>query len=282
MKPVHIIILSTKSAGSTALMDYFIQNHSFKTVAFTKHSEKETLYWTKAATLLRMNQDKLYRSKISFKPEKVWQELNEFLRSNKVSTIKPSTSNMKDEIFRAYRDLVFAYGPRFIEKSPHHLYNRSNLTLLNDFIHRYAHEIEFKVIGLVRSPMDVIYSAWDRWKFIPDEFEHEWTRSYENLCWVRETFPLTSIVQYEALAKDNTAIDSLAGSLPGSKKYSINTNSLNKWRRDNFFSHHLSKGTTVLAGKLGYKEFDYRTNIFWSIIVYYYKLRWKVRSMIKR
>jgi hypothetical protein len=127
--------------------------------------------------------------------------------------------------------------------------------------------------------MDVIYSAWDRWKFIPDEFEHEWTRSNQNLFWVKDVFPAATIVQYETLAKDNTVIDSLADGPPHTKKYSINTNSLNKWQRDNFFSHHLSEDTADLADKLGYKELSSKTNIFWSIVVYYYKLRWKVRSI---
>lgn len=282
MKPVHIIILSTKSAGSSALMNYYVKNHSFQDVCFTKHFEKETLFWTKAASLLKLPQDKLYRSKISFKSERVLAELNEFLKMNKVSCINATSVSLQDEIFRAYKDLIFKYAPRFIEKSPHHLYNRSDLRLMLEFILKYESEIDFKVIGLVRNPLDVIYSAWSRWKFIPEEFEGEWLRSYENLLWWKDQFPLTRIMQYEEMAKDNALIDKVIGAVPESKRYTMNVKSIFRWQRDIFFSHNLSKDTVILAKKYGYSLLNSRANVFWYVIVYYHKLRWKVRSVIKK
>ena len=55
----HIIILSTKSSGSTALQNYFKLNFGFNTVKYTRHQEEETLYWAKVASVLDLPPVKL-------------------------------------------------------------------------------------------------------------------------------------------------------------------------------------------------------------------------------
>lgn len=279
MKPRHIIILSSKSSGSTALMQYFIANYSFQAVLFTRHHEKETLYWSKAAAILGLPQDKLYRSAVSFKKEIVRGQLKEFLKSN--NTSGGNGLENKSECFKAYRELIDQFSPRFIEKSPHHLFNRSNLELLIEFMNEHKDEIDFIVIGLVRHPQDVIYSAWTRWKFDCREFEREWIRSYENLFWFREQYPAVHIVRYEDIARDNSLIQGMMKFEMDTSNYSINARSLFKWKVDSSFSHQLSDRTIQLARSYGYDEFQTHTTIFWSLWQYYYRVRWRL-SALKR
>ncbi len=279
MRPLHIIILSSKSSGSTAVMNYFNVNYSFQSVHFTRHHEKETLYWLKAAALLGLPQDKLYRSGASFTKETVTRQLKEFMQLNNVVV---DTVSSKEGIFHAYRKLIDRFSPWFIEKSPHHLFNRSNLELLIEFMEANKEGVDFLVIGLVRHPHDVIYSAWNRWKFDCKEFEEEWRRSYENLLWFKERYPSMKVLRYEDIARDNSLLGNLMNMEMASSNYVINARSLLKWKTDLPYAHQLSTKTIALAKRFGYQDFQSSSNARWTAIQFYHRWRWRLSRIKKK
>jgi hypothetical protein len=40
---------------------------------------------------------------------------------------------------------------------------------------------DFRFVGLVRNPMDMLYSAWTRWRTQPEDSQHHWRIAHENL-----------------------------------------------------------------------------------------------------
>ena len=62
-------------------------------------------------------------------------------------------------------------------------------------------EMDFQFVGLIRNPMDVLYSAWYRWRLTPEAFQHHWRTAYENLERFRVVAGMRLIVvRYEDLS----------------------------------------------------------------------------------
>ncbi|WP_224999083.1 sulfotransferase [Cesiribacter sp. SM1] len=254
-KLYNCIILSTKSAGSSALQKLLVKNYGFNMVKNTTHHENETLFWSKAASALDLYQDKMHRSKVPFSRSAALQALNKFLKDNSVEECLSADAS-KAEIFSAYFDLISQYKPLFVEKSPHHLYNQSNLDLLAEFACQYKDKVNVKFLGLVRHPLSVIYSGWDRWKHDCSEFEREWFVSNVNLLKNKESLNI-DIVRYEDLVAENAAfLEEKLGLKPVSDAFSFRSSSLDKWKKDKAFGHQLSDETIELAKQFGYKDFD--------------------------
>lgn len=253
-KLYHCIILSTKSAGSSALQMCLAQNFNFNIVDKTQHHENETLFWAKAASVLGMPQEKMHRSVVPYAKEKGLEELSRFCLQNNINKLQ-DTNITKEAIFSAYRDLVFQNKPRFVEKSPHHLFNKSNLDLIGEFMEQHRHEIDFKVLGLVRHPLSVIYSGWERWRYNPEQFEQEWFTSNKNLLDYQEKLGI-DVVRYEDLVMENAAfIPEKLGLDAQGNQFRFRRSSLDKWKSDSSFGHELSPETKKLAASFGYSEF---------------------------
>lgn len=274
---MNIIILSSKSSGSSALQNYFLLNHQYKAASYTPHHENETLYWSKAASVLELPQMKMYRSQVPFSKKEALKSINEFFHFNGLEQCDDPDKHI---FFQRYLDLLRDNNFKFVEKSPHHLFNESNLQLIEEFVNKYRSESEVKIIGLVRHPQAVLYSAWKRWGYVPVEFEREWYTSYFNLLNWKNKLNI-EIIKYEDVVQDEVDLEKLLVITTKSlSKFKFKGDAVDKWRHDKTYGHRLSESTISLAKKFGYKMFDPTGNIF------YWKLKYRgwtfLRAIKKR
>ena len=75
------MILSDKSSGSSMLQRELAKHPDIRTVGWTRHNENETLYWNKAAIVLGMPHEDLYRSELPMPVDDARDQLLEFLSS---------------------------------------------------------------------------------------------------------------------------------------------------------------------------------------------------------
>lgn len=251
----NIIILSSKSTGSSALQSYFEQNGGFESVNYTTHNENETLYWSKVASVLGKKQDSMYKSMVPFKKEEALRSLEIFLNKNTGFINQEIGSFSLADFQNEYLNLIKRSSGRFVEKSPHHLYNKSDLELICETVNKFSNEVDFYLIGLIRHPLAVIYSAWKRWNVNCVAFEKEWLKSYKNLLWLKERSEL-KIFRYEDLVLGHTVPEIELGLEEFSTNYKFHSSSLYKYKKDTSFSYKLSKDTMDIAKEFGYTDFD--------------------------
>jgi hypothetical protein len=159
-------------------------------------------------------------------------------------------------VFEGWRALCEAHAPVFVEKSPHHLYQRSCLDLMQEATRRLP-QIEFHFVGLIRNPMDMVYSQWRRWRVQPERTEQEWLIAYRNLLdfEVRMSGRVT-LVRYEDLVRNTDAIrpvlEFCGGRPADAARNSLHERSVAKWRSDPFFGFRLADEVLDLAHALGY------------------------------
>jgi hypothetical protein len=249
-----IVILSDKSSGSTALQELLVRFAGGRHVEKTRHHEHETLYWTKAASLLLRPQEKMLASEVPIAPEQARTDLQALLRDNLGRL--PEAANDRERVFRGWRALCERYAPLFVEKSPHHLHQWSALELLLECMDE-SPEIAFLPIALVRNPIDTLYSSWRRWGSDPQANQVEWLRAYRNLVRLaRDLGPKLAVLRYEDAIRDPARLDfafAFAGvARPPESRRFLHADSLQKWRRDPEFRCTLDPAVVALARELGY------------------------------
>lgn len=173
-----IYILSEKSSGSSFLFRSLKDALKIKTYPKTVHFESETLYWTKAASLLDKPQLKMLASAVPYPKARARKEIQDFLKENLNHDIEFESD--EDMVFRGWFELVRQFGPVFIEKSPHHLLQWSALELMLEFEERYKSEINCHYICIIRNPKDVFLSQFRRWNVDLRLLENQWLVAYMN------------------------------------------------------------------------------------------------------
>ena len=270
MKNKCIIILSVKSSGSSACQNFLCKSSKVRHLSKTRHGENETLYWTKAASLLELPQINMIDSEVPIKKEKAKADLLKLLHDNIDSYTPPE--NDIDFVFDGWRNLCEKFNPVYLEKSPHHLLQWSNLELIQQFIES-KNNVDIHIIGLVRNPMDTLYSAWSRWGTIPELNQTEWVIAYNNLFQLKELLgDQVHIVKYEDMVKNpDTLIEEFkfigdTESLPDQRYF--HKKSVSKWKSDNNYGFNLSSEAISLARKYGYSDDDL-LNTSKTLWVYY-------------
>ena len=256
-----LIILSHKSCGSSVCLRLITNLAGARTVAKTRHFENETLYWTKAASLLERPQLPMHDSEVPLPGRVARQELIRLLGDN-VSNYSPPIDNA-ELVFEGWRALCSEYQPIFVEKSPHHLYQRACLELIIECMQRFP-DIAFHFVGLVRNPMDVVYSQWQRWRGLPERIQAEWLIAYQNLLEIRETLgERLTVVRYEDLVADVRALGAVLdflGTDPNLLQASaLHRRSVAKWRGARAFGFALAPEVAALGRAYGYQEEDLPT-----------------------
>jgi hypothetical protein len=243
-------ILSTKSSGSSVLQRHLSALTSAR-LPTSHHEERETLFFTKAASVLGLPQVKLENSEVPYSPLEAGQDLQRFLEQNVGSWT--ASLRTEDDIFRAWTTVVRSAPEDLVEKSPHHLYEKSVVHLME----RYADaepQIDVRFIGLVRNPLATLCSSWRRFGLRPANEERHWRRAYRLLLDLQARKPqLVTIITYERLVRDPQELATLLAietATPTSER--IHDDSLERWRQDDAFAHHLSEETIRLAERFGY------------------------------
>lgn len=249
-----LIILSHKSCGSSVLLRMLAAAPGVRAVAHTRHYQNESLYWTKAASILGLPQLSMQASEVPLRRAKAKRDLLELLRANAPLFAPPSDD--ESLVFDGWRALCEAHAPVFVEKSPHHLYQQSCLDLMREAVRRIPH-IDFHFVGLVRNPMDVVYSQWRRWRLPPERLQEEWLIAYRNLiAFQAQMVGRVTLVRYEEMVRSAEAIKPIlefcATRFDGAWREPLHDRSVAKWRRDAAFGFRLKDEVLDLAYELGY------------------------------
>ena len=251
-----IVILSEKSSGSSACQNILAKFGAIHHVASTRHGEFETLYWTKAASILNLPQLDMVDSEVPVPAQRARTELVEFLQNNVSGFQFPD--NDREMIFEGWKSLCRNHQPIYLEKSPHHLCQWSALELMYQCMQE-AEDIDFLFIGLVRNPMDTFYSQFQRWRTRPESVQSQWLTAYRNLQRFQQLVgPKLVMVRYEDLIRSvaflKPVLDFCEVKIADADMDYFHPNSLLKWQSDERFGFVLSDEVFALAKQYGYQD----------------------------
>lgn len=264
-----ILILSEKSSGSSALQNLLTRFADLRYLRQTRHYEHETLYWVKAASVLGYPQIKMIDSEVPIPPDRARSDLQTLLLDNLERPVLPNTD--QGLVFDGWRQLCEAYRPVFVEKSPHHLCQWSALELIVEARDRLK-DVDFFVVGLIRNPMDTLYSQFQRWRSPPERLQYRWGLAYRNLLKFKEIFGQNLLVlRYEDMVSSARSLQpvlNFCGSALGEDEEGFFHNrSVAKYRADRYFGFRLADEIVELAKIYGYGEDDLRNDpwMFWPV-----------------
>lgn len=265
-----VIILSNKSSGSSACQKLIARFADVNIVEKTQHYQNETLYWTKAASILGLPQEQMLDSSVPYSPERSYRDICDLLSNNLGVGKKDIPSTPKELIFKGWFMLCEKYQPIFLEKSPHHLYQWSSLKLILECMEMYENQIDFLLIGLVRNPMDTIYSAFRRWKTPPEKYQYEWLTAYQNLQKMKDIVgDKLVILRYEDIVTSvihmKPVLDFCGAELSQIDDDFLRRKDVPQWKKNKLYGFNLSKQVIDLAKSYGYSENDLvnQNSLFW-------------------
>jgi hypothetical protein len=251
-QPTILFLLSSKSSGSSAFQSYVSKNFGVNLIRHTQHYENETLFWTKVASILGLRQWPMHRSEVPIPKKEAQKALQDLLNDNGLNLKANPT---KYDYFDAFFGLCEKTGFPVIEKSPHHLFNESNINLILEFKEYIKSRANVVLIGLVRHPLATTFSAWSRWRVSPSAFERDWRRTYHNLLALKNQVPELPIFRYEEITEDATSLDEFLINSAGVPKlasaFRFKTESIGEWK-DVAFRHSANEETIAVATALGY------------------------------
>ncbi|MGI8515483.1 MAG: sulfotransferase family protein, partial [Acidimicrobiia bacterium] len=162
-----------------------------------------------------------------------------------------------------------AHRPVFLEKSPHHLHYRAALSLMLEAESQQP-DLAFRFIGLVRDPMDTIYSMWNRWRVPPERSQHDWVRAYQNLLWLQtQVGERMLLVRYEDLVSEPAHLQEICAlvgiEVVAGMGSSFSPASVGAWRKDKRFGFQPASEVNALASTLGYPTTELATSRFWPL-----------------
>lgn len=246
----------------------------------TPHFEHETLFWVRAAAVLGLPQVRMADSRLPFAADEARASLQALLLDNiGPGYIVPSSDERL--AFEGWHDLCRHYAPVFVEKSPHHLHQWSAIELLLESTARVP-GVDVLFVGLIRNPMDTLYSMWQRWRGLPGHNERDWRIAYTNLLRLRDLAGgRLVILRYEDMVRDTARLDPIYRFIgaPSEPSGYLHDKSVGKWRNDPRFRFRLAPSTVALAEQFGYDrgEMENRGSSFWPL--YAAASRWYVRRV---
>jgi hypothetical protein len=177
--------------------------------------------------------------------------------------------NDMEMVYKGWGALSEAFGPRFVEKSPHHLHEWSALELMLDAERQLPH-LDFRYVGLVRNPMDALYSMWNRRRDSMAKYQFHWRIAYDNLSRFQKIAQdRLLVVRYEDLNAASGGVDRLFTFLgvqatDAARKF-VHTQSRSKWKSDRWFGLTLDAEAQQLAQYFGYQpeEMENETFALW-------------------
>lgn len=271
-KNKSIIILSEKSSGSSACQNLLAKYVNMQHVSSTRHGENETLYWVKAASILKKPQLKMVDSEVPIEHEKARADLISLLRENMIEYTPAEEEDDQKYLMEGWKLLCKKYSPIFLEKSPHHLCQWSAIELMIECSHT-LNDVDFLFIGLIRNPMDTLYSQYSRWKYPPEKVQEQWLIAYKNLLKLKDIVGnKLVIVRYEDMVSSLEYLDPVFNfcevSVSSSAKTYLHEKSLQKWKNDLLFGFSLSEEVIQLAEVFGYQRKDLinKTYFLWPAV----------------
>lgn len=254
-----VILLSDKRSGSTMLERELSKHTLINHVNYTPHSYNETHFWLNAACAIktprRLFADGL-RPKSYGSQQSAKSLLIDLIKSNVAEFEQEHTND--ELIFRAWDVLCKKYTkPVFFEKSPQHIHHWAALDLLLRWVKQCPYKV--RIIGMVRNPMAVMYSAKKLFYTDPEQRQFGWAEAYRNLLAVEKLLPTETYkcIRYEDLIENPksqlTELCSFIGiNYEQDMEEETNKNSLNIWRKAQDFTLQLHPSVVVVARHYGY------------------------------
>lgn len=272
-----IIVLSEKSSGSSAFQTLLSRFANIRHVPYSRHGRFETLYWTKAASILGRDQIDMLDSEVPISARNARSDLIQLLKENAPGFVVPEDDCAL--IFDGWKALCEEYEPILLEKSPHHLLQRAAIELIEEAIDKLE-DTEFLIVGLVRNPIDTIYSQFKRWGSRPEQMQFQWLTAYKNLLELEARRPdVVTLIRYEDMVRHLSALERVfrfCEIRPTKKDFEyLHTGSVSKWAKDSNFGFCLHTDVFEFAMQLGYSNQDLqnRRKSTWPITRETYRLR---------
>jgi len=258
-----VILLSDKRSGSTMFQRELCKHPDIQTVAYSPHTYLETHHWLKGAVLLGV-------APAAFAGGMVYPGYcsSENARAYLIDCIKrnvPEFQIPKDDralVFDGWDALCDKFAqPVFFEKSPQLLAQWAGLSLLLEWIQQTRFKV--KIIGLIRNPLSVQYSAFQLFHTDPAQRQYGWLEAQKNMLAFRSLLPPGDFfhVRYEAIIEQPNATFAAVCEFIGVAKFpeigaSVHSESLTKWKDDPYFTLRLDRTIKQIASAFGYREED--------------------------
>lgn len=264
MEPTVVLLLSDKRSGSTMFEREFCRHPDVRHVEYTPHTFCETQHWLKGARLLGMPPQTFYGHR--YYPglgnrAAVRQMLLDEVRGNVPDFQVPEDD--AELVFQGWEALCEKYArPVFFEKSPHHLGQWACLSGILQWMERTEYRV--RIIGLVRNPMAVMYSAYELFQTLPEERQYGWAEMYRYLLAFRQMLPPDSfhMIRYEDLTADPQGtfdgVYRFVGLEPQEFEHrEVHRESLQRWVEDPEFRVRLHESVKQVARHFGYSEEEF-------------------------
>ena len=180
------MLLSDKRSGSTMFQRELCKHSDIQHVEYSPHTYFETHHWLKAACILDVPKQEFYAhhphrgygSKAAAK-----RYIVDCIKGNVPGFDVPD--NKHDLVFNGWEALCERFSePVFFEKTPHYIGHWASLDLILKWMGITKYEV--KIIGLVRNPVSVLYSAYHLFHTDPEERQFAWANAYRNLLAFKE------------------------------------------------------------------------------------------------
>ena len=261
MKHTVTILLSDKRSGSTLLEQELCKHSAIAHISYTPHTYNETHYWLKAACLLA---DSAQQYNGGVRPAsygsraEIRKSMLNFLHHNVPGFVAPDDDRAL--VFNGWEALCDQFAnPVFFEKSPQHPHQWVALELLLSWIRTTDYRV--RVIGLVRNPMSVMYSALELFHTDPQKRQIGWAHAYENILRFGELLETAQFhfVRYEDIVdrpvfEFGRLCEFIGLEYELAVGQSVHSSSINKWKDDMEFLLQLDESVSELAMKMGYSE----------------------------
>lgn len=257
------ILLSDKRSGSTMFQSEFCRHQDVQTVPYSPHTYLETHWWLMSAVLLR-RPGSLFVGGEAYRGYGSHQNARTYmldLLSTCVPDFVPPNAD-EDLVFDGWEALCTAYArPVFFEKSPQILAHWAALSLLLEWMERTHFKV--RIIGLVRNPHAVMYSAAQLFGSDPATRQFAWTNGCRNLLTLEQMVPKEKFlrVRYEDILPDPVEsfakIARFVGLEPDPACGSgTRGGSSEKWRNDPDYRLSLDPAVRQMANRFGYSATD--------------------------
>lgn len=260
---IVVILLSDKRSGSTMFQDELCKHSEIMTVDYSPHTYLETHHWLKAAVMLGFDPQLYSGGKVYSGYGSIWgakEYMIDCIIKNVPDFVIPE--NDRDLIFEGWEAMCDQFAkPVFFEKSPQILAQWGALSLMLEWMEMTKHKV--KVIGLIRNPMAVMYSAWELFHTEPERRQYGWLDIHKNLLAMKAILPEQSYYQVKYEDIIDKPVETFAdicrfigvGSDQNVGK-KVHGSSLQKWLHDESFTLQLDDRVKQMAIILGYSEKD--------------------------
>lgn len=261
MTKTVVILLSDKRSGSTIFQRELCKHSNIQTVAYSPHTYLETHHWLKAAVMLGID-PALFSGGTVYSGYGTRQNARTYMEDCLCQNLPDFKIPADDRalVFEGWEALCDRFTqPIFFEKSPQFLAHWGCLELMLEWIEQTNFQV--KVIGLVRNPLSVMYSAQELFYTDPETRQYGWVEIYENLTRFQTKLSPAQFMlcRYEDIIQQPVSAFAevcqfIGVSSQAQVGLSVHDSSANKWETDPFFTLQLASPVKAMAQKLGYSE----------------------------